>query len=45
MITLAQNMTNTGEKDWSEMALDVYPSRNFTASTTLYEDDTTTVAL
>ena len=44
LITLAQNMTNTGEKDWSEMALDVYPSRNFTASTTLYEDDTTTVA-
>lgn len=42
LITLAQNMVNTSAGNWSKMALDVYPSRNFSASTTLYEDDVTT---
>ena len=44
LIALAQNMKNVDEKDWSELSLEVYPSANFTAKTTLYEDDTRTVA-
>lgn len=44
LITLAPNMSNVREKDWSEMVLDVYPSKNYAANTTLYEDDTRTVA-
>ena len=44
LIVLAPDMKNTHEKDWSELVLDVYPSKNFTAQTTLYEDDTETVA-
>lgn len=44
LIPLARNMKNTHEKDWSELVLDVYPSKNFSASATLYEDDTETVA-
>ena len=44
LIVLAPDMKNTHEKDWSELALDVYPSKNFSAQTTLYEDDTETVA-
>lgn len=44
LVALARNMTNVDEKDWSEMALDVYPSKNYSAKTTVYEDDTTTVA-
>ena len=44
LITLAKNMVNTSAGDWSEMALEVYPSKNFAASTTLYEDDTKTDA-
>ncbi|MBQ7408549.1 MAG: DUF5110 domain-containing protein [Clostridia bacterium] len=43
LIPLAQNMTNTNAKDWSEMSLEVYPSKNYTAKATLYEDDTVTV--
>ena len=44
VIPLAENMVNTKEKNWSNMALDVYPSMNFDASTVIYEDDTRTVA-
>ena len=44
LIALAENMVNVDEKDWSNMALDVYPSTNYSAKTTVYEDDTKTVA-
>ena len=44
IVALAPNMKNTSEKDWSEMALDIYPSVNYDASITLYEDDTKTDA-
>ncbi|MGM9679872.1 MAG: TIM-barrel domain-containing protein [Eubacteriales bacterium] len=44
VLALADNMVNTGEKDWSHLTLDVYPSISESASTTLYEDDTQTVA-
>jgi len=44
LIALARNMTNTSEKDWSELSLDVYPSVDYSAKTCLYEDDTKTVA-
>ena len=37
-------MLNVDEKDWSEMTLDVYPSADYSAETTVYEDDTQTVA-
>ncbi len=44
LIALAPNMSNTSEKDWREMVLDVYPSANYDANITLYEDDTKTDA-
>lgn len=44
LIALAPNMVNTSAETWSELTLDVYPSTNFEAGITLYEDDTTTVA-
>ncbi len=44
LIALAKNMMNTDAGDWQDMALEVYPSTNFSAHTTLYEDDTKTVA-
>ncbi len=44
LIVLARDMKNTSEKDWSELVLDVYPSKNFNANTRLYEDDTQTIA-
>lgn len=44
LIPLASNGEGTSSTDWSEMTLDVYPSKNFSASTRLYEDDTKTVA-
>ena len=44
LIALAKNMSNVDEKDWSEMSLEVFPSTNYSAKTTLYEDDTKTVA-
>lgn len=44
LIALAENMTNVDEKNWSNMALEVYPSANYSAKTTVYEDDTQTVA-
>ncbi len=44
LIALAPNMVNTSEKDWSELALEIYPSANYGANITLYEDDVTTVA-
>ncbi len=44
LVALAPNMSNTNEKDWSEMVLDVYPSANYDAGITLYEDDTKTNA-
>lgn len=43
VLTLADNMANVDEKDWSHMTLDVYPSISYGTTTTLYEDDTTTV--
>ncbi len=43
LIALARNMKNVDEKDWSEMSLEIYPSANYTAKTTVYEDDTKTV--
>ncbi len=44
VLALADNMTNTSEKDWSHLTLDVYPSSDFDGETVLYEDDTETVA-
>jgi hypothetical protein len=44
IIALAENMKNTSEKNWSNMTLDVYPSKDYSAKTTIYEDDTKTVA-
>ena len=44
LIPLAPNANGTAATDWSELTLDVYPSKNFPASTRLYEDDTKTVA-
>jgi len=44
LIALAENMVNTSEKNWSNMTLDVYPSKDYSAKTTIYEDDATTVA-
>ena len=43
LIALARNMKNVDEKDWSEMSLEVYPSANYKAKTTVYEDDGKTV--
>lgn len=44
VLPLADNMVNTGEKDWSHLTLDVYPSVTNGTAFTLYEDDTETVA-
>ena len=44
VIALADNGKNTAETDWSHLTLDVYPSADREAKTTLYEDDTETVA-
>ena len=44
VIALADNMPNTKAGDWSHLTLDVYPSAEYDADTTLYEDDTETVA-
>lgn len=44
LVALAPNMINVSEKDWSEMVLDVYPSTNYDAEISLYEDDTITTA-
>ncbi len=44
LIALAQNMKNVDEKDWSNLSLEVYPSANYSAAYTLYEDDGETVA-
>ena len=44
VLTLADNMKNVDEKDWSHMTLDVYPSISYGTTSTIYEDDTTTVA-
>jgi hypothetical protein len=43
VIVLAEDMQYTSEKDWSNMALDIYPGATST-TTTLYEDDTTSQA-
>ena len=43
-ITLAEDMKNTREKDWSNLALDWYPANEGETSGILYEDDTTTLA-
>ncbi len=42
-LALARDMQNTSEKDWSKLALDVYPGKT-ERRTTLYEDDTTSQA-
>ena len=44
VIPLADNGKNTADIDWSHLTLDVYPSASREATTTLYEDDTETVA-
>ena len=44
VLTLADNMKNTNEKDWSHLTLEVFPSEDNDGSATLYEDDVTTVA-
>lgn len=44
IVALAEDTVNTKEKNWSSLALDVYPSKNYPASTVLYEDDGETVA-
>lgn len=44
VLTLADNMKNVDEKDWSHMTLDVFPSISYEDTSTLYEDDTETVA-
>lgn len=44
MVALAPNMSNVREKDWSEMVLDIYPSKNYDASISVYEDDIETTA-
>ena len=44
VLTLADNMKNTSEKDWSHLTLEVFPSSDYSAKATLYEDDVTTVA-
>lgn len=44
LVVLAENMSNTNEKVWDTLTLDVYPSINYTASARLYEDDVTTDA-
>ncbi len=43
IVALAENMQQTSEKDWHNMTLDVYPSKNYPSSQTVYEDDTETV--
>lgn len=43
LTVLAPDMSNTSEKDWSELTVDAYPGKS-AASYTLYEDDTTTQA-
>lgn len=44
LTVLAPNMISTSEKDWRESVLDVYPSSNYGAKISLYEDDTLTNA-
>ena len=44
VLTLADNMKNTSEKDWSHLTLEVFPSADYEGSSVLYEDDTETVA-
>jgi alpha-glucosidase (family GH31 glycosyl hydrolase) len=44
VLALAPEMQFTGEKPWNPVTLDVYPLAGTTATTTLYEDDTRTVA-
>ena len=44
MVALAPNMSNVREKDWSEMVLDIYPSINYEANISVYEDDIETTA-
>ncbi len=44
VLALADNMKNTGEKDWRHLTLEVFPGADSESKTTLYEDDVTTVA-
>lgn len=44
VVPLVTQAQNTFGIDWSKITLDVYPSVNYKAETTIYEDDTTTVA-
>lgn len=40
---LAENVEYIGEKDWSNIALDIYPSTRLDGKNTLYEDDQVSV--
>ncbi len=44
IIPLVSQAQNTSEIDWSKITLDVYPSTNYDAKATIYEDDYSTVA-
>ena len=44
LVLLSQNAQNVSSVLWDELTLDVYPSANYSAETTLYEDDTDTIA-
>ncbi len=45
LVALADSdVENIDEKDWSNMSLDIYPSKDYSAAITLYEDDIKSVA-
>lgn len=44
IIPLLKQEVNTKEQDWSKITLDIYPSVDYEAKATIYEDDATTVA-
>lgn len=44
ILPLVKQTVNTSSSDWSKMTLDVYPSKNYSAHATIYEDDTRTDA-
>lgn len=44
ILPTVEEVSYIGEKDWSNVALDVYPSTTLEGTFTLYEDDTETVA-
>lgn len=44
VLALSEDMNNTEEKTWENMALDIYPSETQEGHFTIYEDDRTSVA-